>query len=78
MEQGHWVAAFSPQAARSGCFSNVGVRLEERRAVVTQRKCSLQNKESEAPDDSALRKGDQEGNEMENTDKLEACPRGGV
>lgn len=39
--------------------------------------CSFQQKETKAPDASARRKGEYEGNEMENTDKLETWPRGG-
>lgn len=45
--------------------------------VGRQRKCSFQQKETNAPDDSAGRKGECEGNEMENTGKLETWPRGG-
>lgn len=45
--------------------------------VGRQRKCSFQQKETKAPDDSAGRKGECERNEMENTDKLKTWPRGG-
>lgn len=45
--------------------------------VGIQRRCSFLQMETKAPDDSAGRTGECEGNEMENTNKLETWPRGG-
>lgn len=80
MEQSHWVPAFPPQPRRHSQEQEV-VDLTmlwagEKDGWDTETML-IPTKETKAPDDSLGRKGECEGNEMENTGKLETWPRGG-